>query len=596
MRTLALLLLIALAAVGGWLAAPHLPTVTELLAARTDRLPAAARGERKILFYRNPMNPAITSPTFTKDEMGMDYIPVYEGEEGDSGAVTIAPEVAQNLGLRSARVERGELTRRVETVGYVDYDERLISHVHLRTEGWIERLTVRSLGERVEKGQLLFELYSPLLVYAQQEYLQAVESGGKRLARSAVDKLAALGAPPGLAESLERGGAVQQRVKVYARQAGTLTELNVREGMFVKPEASVMAIADLSSVWVQAEVFEAQAAWMLPGLKAQVRLPRPGGVAREGVVEYVYPALDPVTRALKVRLRFDNPDERFKPNMYTEVTIHAEPRLGLSIPREALIRDGGGARVIVERNGAFEAAAVTAGAESGDRVEILEGLDEGEVVVTSAQFLIDSEASLKASIARMTRPERAEPRRTAEATGRVEKVSGATINLTHDPIPALGWPTMTMDFTLAEGVAAPPPGSMVRFTVAEMGDYLYVINAIEVDAGAPAFAEAESGHHHAEGPAATGSTLPEPARSDPAHADRVRADGVGLLHKIDAESRVVNLTHEPIAAVGWPAMTMEFQVEPGVVLEGYVAGDRVRFTMEEREDYQYVLVALEPAP
>ncbi|UCE89487.1 MAG: efflux RND transporter periplasmic adaptor subunit, partial [Pseudomonadota bacterium] len=447
---------------------------------------AEETGERKILYYRHPHNPTIVSDTPMKDEMGMDYVAVYD--DGGGAAVKIAPHVVQNMGVRTATAERGRLWRRIDTVGYVGFDETLMSHVHPRTEGWIEKLAVSSEGERVEKGQLLFELYSPALVNAQEEYVQALGTGNRRLIRASRDRLVALGISKRQVATLEKTRRVRQRVRFHAGQAGIISSLKVREGMYVKPATEVMSLADLSSVWLLAEVFESQADWVQVGQPADVRLSFVPGKEWQGRVEYIYPSLNPKTRTLKVRLRFDNPDEDLKPNMYANVTIYGGPKEDVVIvPREALIRTGQAQRVILALGeGRFQPRTVVAGTESGEWVEIAAGLEEGERVVTSGQFLIDSEASFKASLARMSAPGQEAPSMSPAAapvsgTGVLKKLmpGAGKVNMQHDPIEALGWPDMTMDFDLGEGVSLEGlnPGDAVEFELKETKDG-YVIDAM----------------------------------------------------------------------------------------------------------------------
>lgn len=443
--------------------------------------------EREPLFYRHPMNPTITSPVPAKDDMGMDYIPVYADEDemgDDANLVKISPVVLNNLGVRTEPVTRTTLARRIDTVGYIDYDERLISHVHLRTQGWIENLQVKALGERVRKDEPLFEVYAPELVNAQEEYLQAMRSNSLEVRSASKERLRALGIPGSFIKILERQRRAQELIPIYARQDGVVAELNVREGMYVRPDTQVMTLADLSTVWVLVDVFEGQADWVAAGQKAEVRLPYLPGRLWEGQVEYVYPALDPKTRTLKVRLRFDNPEEQLKPNMYANVTLHASPREGtLSIPQQALIRTGNSQRVIVARGeGRFEAVEVEPGIESGERIEIVSGLKENDTVVVSAQFLIDSEASLKASLRRMTEPETAEPAPIwAEGVVNAVQSEPPKVNLSHEPIPEIGWPEMTMDFQVDDTVSLDElkPGMKVRFELREETEGSYVITAIE---------------------------------------------------------------------------------------------------------------------
>jgi Cu(I)/Ag(I) efflux system membrane fusion protein len=367
-------------------------------------LAGAAEDKREILYWVAPMDPNYRRDQPGKSPMGMDLVPVYaDAANRDAGTVSIDPAVVENLGVRTAKVERGPLWRRIDTVGYVAFDERRISHIHLRTDGWIETLSVKSNGERVKQGDLLFELYSPDLVNAQEEYVQALRGNNDYLRQASRERLEALGVSTGQIRQIEKNRRASQRVKVYASQDGIVDSLNVREGMYVKPATEVMALADLSSVWLLVDIFERQSDWVAPGQPAEVRLGYLPGRVWEGEVEFVYPTIDPKTRTLQARLRFDNPDEALKPNMYATVNIYAGPKRDvLSIPREALIKTGSEQRVIVALgDGKFKPRKVTSGMESGDFVEITGGLNEGDRVVTSAQFLIDSEASLKASFTRM---------------------------------------------------------------------------------------------------------------------------------------------------------------------------------------------------
>ena len=366
-----------------------------------------AEEEKEVLYWVAPMDQNYRRDKPGKSPMGMDLIPVYADAAEGNGSVSISPEVVQNLGVRTTAAERTRLWRGIDTVGYVDYDESKVSHIHLRTEGWIEKLTVQSEGERVKQGEFLFELYSPKLVNAQEELVTAMASGNKGLIRASRERLSALGVSDSQIKKLQKDKKIQQRISVYAPQDGVVSTLPVREGMFVKPSMKVMSLGDLSSIWILAEVFEKQSAWVKVGQPAEVSLSYQPGKIWQGKVEYIYPDLDPKTRTLKVRLRFDNPDEMLKPNMYANIRIFGGPREdAMVIPIEALIRTGREDRVVVSLgDGRFEARTVSAGIESGDFVEILQGIDEGERVVISGQFLIDSEASMRASLTRMSADE-----------------------------------------------------------------------------------------------------------------------------------------------------------------------------------------------
>ena len=367
---------------------------------------AADDDGKEILYWVAPMDANYRRDKPGKSPMGMDLVPVYADAAGSDGGITIAPEVVQNLGVRTAVAERSRLWRGIDTVGYVGYDESKVSHIHLRTEGWIENLVVESEGERVTQGQRLFDLYSPELVNAQEEFVQALKLGNTGLVRASRSRLDALGIPAGQIKQLEKDRKPAQTIPVYAPQDGVVADMSVREGMYVKPANNIMSLADLSSVWLLAEIFERQADWVAVGQPAEVSLAFLPGRTWEGTVEYIYPSLDPKTRALKARLRFANEGESLKPNMYANVKIFGGPKNDvLVIPIEALIRTGREERVVIAAGeGRFESRMVRAGMESGEWVEIIAGIEAGENVVVSGQFLIDSEANLKASMKRMQAP------------------------------------------------------------------------------------------------------------------------------------------------------------------------------------------------
>ena len=365
-------------------------------------VPDMARNE--ILYWVAPMDPNYRRDEPGKSPMGMDLVPVYADKAGTKpGVVSIDPTVINNLGVRSAPAERGTLHRRVETVGYISYDEDTIQHVHTRVDGWIEKLAKTATGDSVKKGELLFELYSPTLVNAQQEYLAALASNNAGLKNASRDRLTALGVTQGEISRLERERNVSQRIRILAESDGVIAHLAVREGIFVTPATEVMSVARLDRVWILAEVFERQSTWVQPGQEATVELDYSPGKTLRGTVDYVYPELDLTTRTLKVRLRFENEGQTLRPNMFARVVIDGTPiNEVVHVPREAVIRGGSSNRVVVDLgDGRFESRRVVVGIESGDRVAIRQGLQEGERVVTSAQFLIDSESNIDQSLNRM---------------------------------------------------------------------------------------------------------------------------------------------------------------------------------------------------
>jgi Cu(I)/Ag(I) efflux system membrane fusion protein len=360
--------------------------------------------EREVLYWVAPMDAKYRRDEPGKSPMGMELRPVYADEvDGQPGVVKIDPTIVSNLGVRTVKAERGELSRRIETVGYVGYDEDTVQHVHTRVEGWIEKLVTKASGDPVEKGQLLFELYSPTLVNAQEEYLVALRSNNKLLLNASRERLASLGVMSSEIARLDKERKIRRLIRVYAEADGVIAHLGVREGIFVTPATEIMSVAKLDTIWVIAEVFERQAAWVKAGESAKVELDYLPGEIWDGTVDYVYPELDPKTRTLKVRLRFDNQSESLQPNMFARVTILGEG-VGdvVHVPREALIRGGSVNRVVLALpEGRFRSQPVKIGIESGDRIAILEGVSEGDLIVASGQFLIDSESNIEAALERM---------------------------------------------------------------------------------------------------------------------------------------------------------------------------------------------------
>jgi Cu(I)/Ag(I) efflux system membrane fusion protein len=336
--------------------------------------------------------------------MGMDLVPVYaDAVDNQPGVVKIDPTVINNLGVRTVTAQESVLARRIETVGYVTFDEDTVQHVHTRVDGWIEKLVTKASGDPVEQGQLLFELYSPTLVNAQEEFLTATRSGNQALLKASRDRLEALGVSRSEIARLERERTVNRRVRVYAESDGVIANLGVREGIYITPASEVMSIAELDRVWVIAEVFESQSSWVERGQPASVELDYLPGKILEGTVDYVYPELDSKTRTLKVRLRFENSGELLRPNMFASVEIEAQGfgRV-VHVPREAVIRGGSMDRVVVDLgDGRFKSQPVRLGIESGDRIAIRSGLRAGETIVVSGQFLIDSESNIESALARM---------------------------------------------------------------------------------------------------------------------------------------------------------------------------------------------------
>ena len=298
------------------------------------------------------------------------------------------------MNLRTFTARRDRLWRRIDTVGQVEPDESAIHHIHPRVAGWIQAVDVASDGETITAGQRLFTLYAPELVNAQEEFLQALRRGREMQIEAARGRLLTLGVQPEFIDRLAEKREVVENIPWHARHDGIVTMLGARHGMFVEPGDMLVEMVSLESVWVIAEVFDRHADWLAPGQPAEIRTTFRPGETFEARVDYVYPLLDADTRTLRVRLPVANADRLLKPGMWADVRIFAGPvENRLIVPREALIRTGQSERVVLRiEEELFELREVVSGMESGDYVAIAEGLEAGEEVVTSGQFLIDSEA------------------------------------------------------------------------------------------------------------------------------------------------------------------------------------------------------------
>ncbi len=403
--TVSLLILLAGVALGAALMFFAYPG--DLGSGSGDSAGSGDAGEQAPLYWVAPMDPDYQRDKPGKSPMGMDLIPVYADKGSDEGAgpgtVRISPDVINNLGVRTAKVVRAPLHNKIKTVGYVQYDEDRLVHIHARVEGWVETLYVKASGDTVVKGKPLYALYAPALVNAQEELVLALNRGNSRLTRAAEERLRALQLPERLIRELKKTKKVKQTVTFYAPISGVVDKLSIRPGFFVKPDKTLMVIGSLDEVWVEAEVFERQAPLVRAGMPVTMSLNYLPGKTWQGKVDYVYPTLDPETRTVKVRLRFANIDGALKPNMFAQVVIHVESvETSLLVPREALIRTGNSARVVlVVGDGRFKAVDVVVGNFDEQYAEILQGVEEGDGVVTSAQFLIDSESSKSSDFKRM---------------------------------------------------------------------------------------------------------------------------------------------------------------------------------------------------
>jgi membrane fusion protein, copper/silver efflux system len=377
--------------------------------------------ERKALFYRNPMNPSVTSPVPMKDEMGMDYIPVYEGQasgaSGEGASVTIDPSVVQNMNVRVQEVRRLDLTREIRTVGYLEYDQQKMVTVTTKYPGFVEKVYVNYPGEPVRKGQALFEIYAPELVQTEQDLLSALEFARKlkdapgeapgraeALVASARARFAYWDIRPAQIGELEKTGRVFRTLEVTAPASGVVMKrLDGLEGMAVKPGMELFHIADLSSLWLTVEVFEGQMSWLKVGSVADIALSYFPGETFTGRVRFVEPEVSERTRTVPLRLEVPNPDGRLRSGMYATVRFHPVIAKGaIVVPSDAVLRTGERNLVVLaEGEGHFAPREVTLGSEGEGSTEVLSGLQPGDKVVTSSQFLIDSESNLREAIQKM---------------------------------------------------------------------------------------------------------------------------------------------------------------------------------------------------
>lgn len=360
------------------------------------------------LYWVAPMDANFRRDKPGKSPMGMDLVPVFSstGETDSNGLVSISPRVINNLGVRLTTVVNQPLATEIQTVGYVKYNEDLLVHIHPRVEGWVEKLYVKSAGDPVLEGQPLYDLYSPELVNAQEEYLLALQRDNETLVDAARQRLLSLQIPKAVIANLRRSSQVKSTTTFFSPQQGVVDNLEIREGFYVKPGINLMTIGALDEVWVEAEVFERQASLIETGASVTMTLDYLPGRQWQGQVDYIYPTLDPVTRTLRLRLRFANADQALKPNMFAEINITNRPTAPtLLVPREALIRTGKGDRVVLALGGGkFRAVHVRTGRISALQAEILEGLEEGQSIVSSGQFLLDSESSKTADLQRLEEP------------------------------------------------------------------------------------------------------------------------------------------------------------------------------------------------
>ncbi len=518
---LGVVLIVAAGGGGYWLG--HREAVTP---AKDGATTSGEPAKRKLLFYRNPMGLPDTSPTPKKDPMGMDYIAVYEGEpESDPAAanqLAISTDKIQKLGVRSEAAQLLRLDKTVRAAGRIEPDERKTYAISPKFEGYVERLHVNVTGQAVAKGQPLFEVYSPELVSAQREYLiaaQGVDSlsaaGGQaqagmaQLAQASLARLKNWDIPEAQLKALAQSGEAKRTLTLRSPVSGVVTEKKALQGMRFMPGEALYQIADLSSVWVIADVFEQDIGLVKLGALATVRINAYPDQRFEGKVSYVYPTLNAATRTVPVRVELPNPGLLLKPAMFAQLELAVSSASAVvSVPLSAVIDSGTRQMVLIERGeGRFEPREVKLGARSDSKVEIISGVTEDERVVVAANFLIDAESNLKAAVGgfgNSGKEEQAGAKAAShQAEGTVEEVDAkaGTISLNHGPVASLKWPAMTMEFALANASLLPTlkPGARVAVEFVERQRGEWVITRVTplgatAAPAATAAANAHDGH------------------------------------------------------------------------------------------------------
>ena len=506
MKALVLALAGAGLAYGGYWAGTHqnAPATT----ASASAVPGATGDKtdpktgRKVLYWHDPMVPGQKFDKPGKSPfMDMQLAPVYADDAGTKGGVKVSPALQQNLGVRFATVRRADTKESFEVVGTTQFDESISEVVQSRVTGYIDRLYARAPMQRIKRGEPIASLFVPDWIGPQEEYLALKRSGNDALAAAARQRMQALSIPPGLIAQAERTGQAQNHLTLTSPVNGVITELAVREGAMVSPGVSIAKVAGLNKVWLVAEVPEALASSARSGMSVEAV---PSGDANRkytGKVREILPGVSTTTRTLQARLELDNKDGSLTPGMLMRVRLGADkPVSRLLVPTEAVISTGKRSVVLVAgENNSMQPVTVTTGRDTGDDTEILSGLSEGQKVVASGQFLIDSEASLKAILPKFadaaqapqtqakaqTSPSAAEPTSTSMApvyhgVGKVEKVSPEGITFSHGPIAALKWPAMTMGFgkPRPDAFADIKVGQDVEFSFKEGKDGAYVLESV----------------------------------------------------------------------------------------------------------------------
>ncbi|MGI8464269.1 efflux RND transporter periplasmic adaptor subunit [Pectobacterium punjabense] len=426
---------------------------------QTPHSPSTAAPERSVLYWYDPMVPDKRFDKPGKSPfMDMELVPRYADDVQEDGGVAVSARQQQNLGVRTARAEMRELADHSTSYGTVTLNERGLHTLVAPSGGIVEKLSVNALQQQVKKGETLATLWNPAWAAAQSEYLAVRQLGDDVLTQAARQRLALLFIPEAIIRQVERSGKPQDRITITALEDGYVNKLEVRQGMQLTPAQPLFELASLNPIWVDVDYPEAQAAQLTIGSDISAASSAWPGKTFHGKISELLPVLDSTTRTLKARVVLDNPQQQLKPGMYLTVQLsHTQALPRLAIPQEALLVSGSQNRVLLsDSSGHFTPRNVTTGASLGDWVEIMDGLKEGDSVVTSGQFLIDSEASLRSALPQFAADASTQPTTSAtpdapvgyQTQGVIKAINGNQVTIEHEAIPALNWSPMTMDFTL----------------------------------------------------------------------------------------------------------------------------------------------------
>jgi Cu(I)/Ag(I) efflux system membrane fusion protein len=479
-------------------------------AVQVTSVPAsAAKVQKKLLYYRNPMGLSDTSPTPKKDPMGMDYIAVYEGgadeEPASPNQLKISAEKIQKLGVRTELAELRNLDRVVRVAGRVEPDERRIFMVAPKFEGYVERLHVNVTGQQVAKGQALFEVYAPELVSVQREYaiaaqgvasLQGADSpaqlGMARLVESSLQRLKNWDISEEQVKALMASGETKRTMTMRSPVSGIVTEKKAVQGMRFMPGEVLYQVSDLSAVWVVADVFERDISLVKSGAKVKVRVNAYPDREFVGTVAYVYPTLKAETRTIPVRVELANPGLLLKPGMFAQVELAVGAKVKVvTVPLSAVIDSGTRQIVFLSHGeGRFEPREVKLGGRSDSHVEVLDGVKAGDSVVSAANFLIDAESNLKSALGGFGDASAPVPKAAGhQAEGSVDSIDmkDGSITLSHGPVASLKWPAMTMEFKAANASLLKDlkPGAKVAVEFVERAPGEWVITSVKPLAASP---------------------------------------------------------------------------------------------------------------